>query len=181
MKSVTIYTDGACEGNPGPGGWAAVLMYRNARKEISGACAATTNNRMELTAAIEALRAVREPCQIDLYTDSQYVQQGMTLWSAKWKAKGWRRGTKPVKNADLWQDLDAEAQRHKVRWHWVRGHAANPDNERCDELAVQAIAKLRQRMGPAELARSLREFEASHNNRTFNDDADESDTDDDLL
>ncbi len=163
MKQVTIYSDGACEGNPGPGGWAAVLIHKRARREITGACPASTNNRMELTAAIEALRALKEPCEVDFHTDSQYVQRGMSSWLAQWKAKGWRRGKKPVKNLDLWQALDAEASRHKVRWHWVRGHANEPENERCDELAVRAVAKLRAELGPAALAKMLREFQADRN------------------
>ena len=144
MKKVTIYSDGACQGNPGPGGWAAVLIYAKARREISGACPATTNNRMELAAAVEALRTLKEPCEVDFHTDSQYVQLGMRDWLPKWKACGWRRGKKPVKNLDLWQSLDAEAARHKIRWHWVRGHSNQPENERCDELATQAIRRLRE-------------------------------------
>jgi len=160
MKKVTIYTDGACEGNPGPGGWAAVLIHGRAQKELTGACPATTNNRMELTAAIESLRALKEPCEVDIHTDSQYVRQGMTSWLAHWKASGWRRGKKPLKNVDLWQALDAEAGRHTVRWHWVRGHANHPENERCDRLAVEAIANLRAEVGPAALARALHAFRA---------------------
>jgi len=144
MKKVTIYSDGACQGNPGPGGWAAVLIYGKVRREISGACPATTNNRMELAAAVEALRTLKEPCEVDFHTDSQYVQLGMRDWLPKWKARGWRRGTKSVKNLDLWQTLDDEASRHKIRWHWVRGHSNQPENERCDELATQAIRRLRE-------------------------------------
>jgi ribonuclease HI len=158
VKKITIYTDGACEGNPGPGGWAALLIHGDRRREIVGACPATTNNRMELSAAIEAFKALKEPCEVDFYTDSQYVQLGMSSWLAGWKAKGWRRGTKPVKNVDLWQALDAEASRHHVRWHWVRGHNAQPENERCDALAVQAIADLRAELGKPGLARAMREF-----------------------
>jgi len=163
MQKITIYSDGACEGNPGPGGWAAVLIYGAKRREISGSCPATTNNRMELTAAIEGLRALKEPCEVDFHTDSQYVQQGMSSWIAQWKAKGWRRGNKPVKNLDLWQTLDAEASRHEVRWHWVRGHSNDPENERCDRLAVQAIAKLRREVGEAAIKRALRDFRADSN------------------
>ena len=144
MKKVTIYSDGACQGNPGPGGWAAVLIYAKTRRELSGACPATTNNRMELAAAVEALRTLKEPCEVDFHTDSQYVQLGMRDWLPKWKANGWRRGKKPVKNLDLWQTLDDEASRHKIRWHWVRGHSNQPENERCDELATQAIRRLRE-------------------------------------
>lgn len=151
MKKVTIYTDGACQGNPGPGGWGVVLSYGRARRELAGACPATTNNQMELTAAIEGLRALKEPCEVDLYTDSQYVQLGMREWLPGWKAKGWRRGGKPVKNLDLWQALDAEASRHTVHWHWVKGHAANPGNERCDQLATAAIEKLRSELGGSAL------------------------------
>lgn len=160
MKAVTIYTDGACEGNPGPGGWAAILIYQSVRREITGACPATTNNRMELTAAIKALRALKEPCSVDLHTDSQYLQKGMNEWLPKWKAKGWRRGRQPIQNLDLWKSLDQESARHRVRWHWVRGHSNHPENERCDTLAVQAIDRIRDEMGPAGLARALREFRA---------------------
>lgn len=160
MKAVTIYTDGACEGNPGPGGWAAILIHKSVEREITGACPATTNNRMELTAAIEGLRALKEPCAVDLYTDSQYVQKGMNEWVAGWKAKGWRRGKQPVMNVDLWKALDAEAARHNVRWHWVRGHSNHPENERCDRLAVEAIARLRRELGEEAIAQALRKFKA---------------------
>ena len=160
MKTVTIYSDGACEGNPGPGGWAAILMYKGVCREIAGSCPATTNNRMELTAAIEALKALREPCEVDFHTDSQYVQQGMSSWVARWKARGWRRGKQPVKNLDLWQALDEETSRHKVRWHWVRGHNNQPENERCDRLAVEAIGKLRVEMGERALVQALHRFRA---------------------
>jgi ribonuclease HI len=160
MKAVAIYTDGACEGNPGPGGWAAILVYKSTRREITGACPATTNNRMELFAAIEGLRALKEPCEVDLYTDSQYVQKGMSEWVAGWKAKGWRRGKQPVMNLDLWKALDAEAARHRVRWHWIRGHNQHPENERCDRLAVAAIALLRRDLGEEAIAHALKEFKA---------------------
>ena len=142
MKKVDIYSDGACRGNPGPGGWGALLIHGETRKEISGASPDTTNNRMELTAAIEALRALKEPCEVQFYTDSEYVQKGMSEWLANWKAKGWRRGKQPIKNADLWKALDAEAQRHVIEWHWVKGHNDHPENERCDELANEAIDRL---------------------------------------
>ena len=143
MKSVTIYTDGACRGNPGPGGWAALLIFGTERTEISGGSRETTNNRMELTAAIEALQALSEPCAVDMHTDSTYVQQGMLSWLANWKRRGWRTANKkPVKNRDLWQALDSEAARHEVDWHWVRGHNFQPENERCDELANLAIDAL---------------------------------------
>jgi len=158
MKKVTIYTDGACQGNPGPGGWAAVLIYGPKRLELSGACPATTNNRMELTAAVEALKALKTACEVDLYTDSQYLQKGMRDWLPKWKAAGWRRGKKPVKNKDLWQTLDAESQRHTIHWHWLRGHNLQPENERCDVLATRAIEQLRRQMGEEALAQALREF-----------------------
>ena len=148
MKKVKIYTDGGCEGNPGPGGWAAILIYGTVRKEISGADADTTNNRMELTAAIEALRALKQPCEIDLHTDSEYLRLGMTSWLVRWKAKGWRTATKkPVKNRELWEALDAQAARHLIHWHWVKGHNLQPENERCDQLAAEAISKLRTRSG----------------------------------
>jgi ribonuclease HI len=158
MKHVTIYSDGACLGNPGPGGWAALLIHGDVRREIAGACAATTNNRMELTAAIEALKALKEPCEVDFHTDSKYVRDGMTSWVAGWKARGWRRGNKPVMNVSLWKSLDAESQRHRVRWHWVQGHAGHPENERCDELANEAVHRLRLEMGETRLAAALEAF-----------------------
>jgi len=140
VKSVTIFTDGACEGNPGPGGWAALLVSAGHRKEMSGYEPATTNNRMEMQAAIAALRALKERCAVDLYTDSQYLRNGMESWLAKWKRNNWRTSDrKPVKNADLWQALDEAAQAHVVRWHWIRGHNGHPENERCDLLANEAI------------------------------------------
>ena len=148
MKKVKVYTDGGCEGNPGPGGWGAILIYGKARKEISGADPDTTNNRMELTAAIESLRALKQPCEVALYTDSEYLRLGMTSWLANWKAKGWRTATKkPVKNRELWEALDAQASRHRIHWHWVKGHSLQPENERCDQLAAEAIAKLQARSG----------------------------------
>ena len=147
MKRVTIYTDGACEGNPGPGGWAAVLIAGSHRREISGAATDTTNNRMELQAALEALRALKDRCEVDLHTDSQYLRNGMEQWLAKWKRNGWRTaGKQPVKNADLWEQLEAEASKHTMRWHWVRGHDGHVENERCDVLANEAI----RRRGPVE-------------------------------
>ena len=145
MNRVTIYTDGACSGNPGPGGWGAVLLSGEHRKEISGGEAQTTNNRMELTAAIEALRALKSPSQVDLYTDSTYVKKGITEWIQNWKKNGWKRrsGRKllPVKNADLWRELDSLVAKHDVSFHWVEGHAGNEENERCDELARGAIPR----------------------------------------
>jgi ribonuclease HI len=137
---VEIHTDGACSGNPGPGGWGAVLRWRGEIKELSGFEPATTNNRMELIAAIEALDALKRPMTVRLVTDSNYLRDGITKWLASWKARGWRTADKkPVKNQDLWERLEGALHRHQVAWHWVRGHAGNPDNERADELARAAI------------------------------------------
>lgn len=139
-KSVIIYTDGACSGNPGPGGWGAVMRYGDNEKELWGGAADTTNNRMELTAAIQALSALTRPCTIDLYTDSIYVRDGITKWITGWKAKGWKNAQKkPVKNAELWQQLDKATARHTIKWHWVKGHAGNPGNEKADELANRGM------------------------------------------
>ena len=138
MKSVEIYTDGACKGNPGPGGWGAVLISAGREKEIFGGESLTTNNRMELMAVIEALRALNQPCAVVLHLDSEYVRKGITEWIAGWKARGWRTAAKqPVKNADLWQRLDELVHRgvHNIHWHWVKGHAGHVDNERADALA----------------------------------------------
>lgn len=136
MKQVTIYSDGACRGNPGPGGWGALLIHGEHRRELHGGATNTTNNRMEMTAVIEALNTLNEACDISLYTDSQYVLRGMTEWLAGWKAKGWKTASrKPVKNADLWQQLDSACARHEIRWHWVKGHNGDPGNERADSLA----------------------------------------------
>ncbi len=144
MRRVTVYTDGACLGNPGPGGWAALIVEGDARRELSGYEPATTNNRMELRAAVEGLRALGEPAEVDLHTDSQYLRNGMAEWIARWKRNGWRTADKKaVKNTDLWQQLDALAQHHVVRWHWLRGHAGHPENERCDLLANEAIRRAR--------------------------------------
>ena len=133
---VVIHTDGACSGNPGPGGWGVVMRFGPELREIQGGEAHTTNNRMELTAAIKALEALDRPAVVDLYTDSQYVKSGITEWIAKWKKNGWRTADrKPVKNVDLWQRLDAAAARHDVYWHWLRGHTGHEENERADELA----------------------------------------------
>jgi ribonuclease HI len=141
---VVIHTDGACSGNPGPGGWGAILEWGGHRREIKGGEPHTTNNRMELMAAISALEALKRPCDVDLHTDSQYLRQGITSWIHGWKRNGWRTGDKkPVKNVDLWQRLDAAIARHTVHWHWVRGHAGHDLNERADELAREAIAELR--------------------------------------
>jgi len=145
VNRVQIYTDGACSGNPGPGGWGAILVSGDHRKEISGGEPATTNNRMELTAAIEAIRALKGTPTVDLYTDSTYVKKGITEWIASWKANGWRRRSGkrllPVKNEDLWQELDRLVDAHTVRFHWVEGHAGHAENERADELARAAIPR----------------------------------------
>lgn len=141
---VEIHTDGACSGNPGPGGWGALLRWNGQEKELAGSEAHTTNNRMELMAAIAALEGLRRPCQVRLHTDSQYVRTGITEWLPRWIRNGWRTAQKkPVKNADLWQRLDAAAAPHRIDWIWVKGHAGDPDNERVDELARQQIALLR--------------------------------------
>lgn len=146
MKHVLIYTDGACRGNPGPGGWGALLRYGHHEKKMYGAETDTTNNRMELTAAIQALAAMREHCKIELHTDSKYVQKGITEWLIKWKKNGWKTANKKaVKNADLWQALDKEATRHEVSWHWVKGHSGHPENDLVDSLANQAIDELLQK------------------------------------
>ncbi len=144
MPEVEIFTDGACSGNPGPGGWGAILRYGEREKELSGGEAATTNNRMELMAAIAGLQALTRPCRVALYTDSQYLRDGITKWLPAWKARGWRTADKkPVKNVDLWQALEAAAAPHEIAWHWVRGHTGHPENERADALARAAIATLR--------------------------------------
>lgn len=140
-NTVEIYTDGACSGNPGPGGWGALLMYGKHEKEISGGEFNTTNNRMELTAAIEALNNLSRPCRVNLHTDSTYVRDGITKWIHGWKTKGWKTAAKkPVKNAELWKALDAACQHHDVTWKWVKGHAGDPGNERADALANQGMA-----------------------------------------
>jgi ribonuclease HI len=144
--AVEIYPDGACSGNPGPGGWGAILIYGETRKEISGGETHTTNNRMELLAAIEALEALKRPCKVDLFTDSQYLRQGVTTWIHGWKTRGWRTADKkPVKNEDLWRRVDAARERHDVSWHWVKGHASDPLNNRVDALAVAAMAPFKRR------------------------------------
>lgn len=140
MGKVTIYTDGACSGNPGPGGWGALLLYGEHEKELCGGEGETTNNRMELQAAIEALNALKRSCEIDLFTDSQYVKGGITGWIHGWKKNGWKTANKkPVKNAELWQALDEALKRHTVSWHWVKGHAGHEGNERADELARRGM------------------------------------------
>jgi ribonuclease HI len=144
LKHIEVFTDGACKGNPGPGGWGALLRFNGHEKSLYGGEPNTTNNRMELTAAIEALRAVKERCIIDLTTDSQYVRQGITEWISSWKARGWKTASKqPVKNVDLWQQLDALIQQHEVRWHWVKGHSGHRENEIADQLANQGIEELK--------------------------------------
>jgi ribonuclease HI len=141
---VVIHTDGACSGNPGPGGWGAILEWGGRLREIKGGEAHTTNNRMELMAAISALETLKRPCDVDLHTDSQYLRQGIVSWIHGWKRNGWRTADKkPVKNADLWQRLEAAVARHTVHWHWVRGHSGHDLNERADELAREAIAEIR--------------------------------------
>lgn len=140
---VEIFTDGACRGNPGPGGWGALLRYRGQEKTLSGTEVRTTNNRMELMAAIQALEALKRPCRVWLTTDSQYLRQGITCWIPNWKQRGWRTANRqPVKNIDLWQRLDQAAARHQVEWLWVRGHRGHPENERADALARRAITRL---------------------------------------
>jgi ribonuclease HI len=139
--TVVIHTDGACSGNPGPGGWGAVLAYGDTIKELKGGEALTTNNRMELTAAIEALNALKRPCAVELHTDSQYVKNGLTTWIKGWKRNGWRTADKkPVKNAELWQALDEAVSRHEISWHWVKGHNGDEMNERADRLANEGMA-----------------------------------------
>ena len=155
MKKVTIYTDGACEGNPGPGGWAAILEYNGAIKEFSGGVIATTNNRMEIQAAIEGLQRLKEGCEVELYTDSEYLREGITKWIKTWKAKRWKR---KIKNADLWKTLDATTERHGINWHWVRGHAGDPRNERCDALATTEAKKFTTTHSHQERAAALEEF-----------------------
>ncbi|HEX4182100.1 MAG TPA: ribonuclease HI [Caulobacteraceae bacterium] len=136
---VVIYTDGACRGNPGPGGWGAILMAGGRERELCGGDLATTNNRMELTAAIEALEALKRPCRVELHTDSQYLRNGITEWIRGWKARGWRTTSGPVKNADLWRRLDEARARHQVDWRWVKGHNGHPLNERADALARKGM------------------------------------------
>jgi ribonuclease HI len=135
---VDIYTDGACSGNPGPGGWGAIMVWNGQEKELAGAEADTTNNRMELMAVIEALATLKRPCTVTVHTDSQYVQKGMSEWLPRWKEHGWKRKGGPIQNLDLWQALDAQARKHRVTWAWVKGHSGHPLNERADALAVAA-------------------------------------------
>ena len=145
MKTVTIYTDGACSGNPGPGGWGAILEYMGHEKELSGGEQNTTNNRMELTAVIKALQALKEPCTVELYSDSKYVLDALQKgWAVSWRKKGWiKSDKKPALNPDLWETLLNLVEQHDVRYHWVKGHASNPKNNRCDELAVNEWKRLK--------------------------------------
>ena len=148
MKQVMIFTDGACRGNPGPGGWGAVLRYGSTEKTLSGGEPDTTNNRMELMAAIMALEALTQPCQVVLTTDSRYVMDGITQWMANWKTRGWKTASKqPVKNADLWRRLDAACSKHTIEWQWVKGHSGHPENEKADALANRGIDELLQKKG----------------------------------
>lgn len=163
MKQITIHTDGGCHGNPGPGAWAAVLTYGSHHRELSGGVPATTNNRMELQAAIEALNALKEACEVEVHTDSEYVKNGVTKWVVNWKKNGWRtKEKKPVKNEDLWKALDAATSRHRVTWKWVKGHAGHEGNERCDSLAQLAIAKLKKSFSAQQLKTALAEFAAGN-------------------
>jgi len=161
MQDVVIHSDGGCRGNPGPGGWGVVLACGEHRREFSGGALATTNNRMELQAAIEALRALRRPSRVDFFTDSQYVKNGITMWIQGWKRKNWTgTGRKPVKNRDLWQALDAETDRHEVTWQWVKGHSGQAGNEQCDVLANAAMDRIVAEHSPTERAEALKRFQA---------------------
>lgn len=143
--TIEIYTDGACSGNPGPGGWGSVLLYNGHRKELSGGEEETTNNRMELMAVIRAMQALKRPCEVTIHTDSVYVMKGMTEWIKNWKARNWKTASKkPVKNVDLWQELEAVLEPHSVKWKWVKGHSGVPENERADELARNGIPQTEQ-------------------------------------
>jgi ribonuclease HI len=154
---VEIHTDGACSGNPGPGGWGAVLRWRDQSRELSGFAPATTNNRMELEAAITALETLKRPMTVAIYTDSNYLRQGITAWLPAWKARGWRTAARqPVKNQDLWQRLESALARHRVDWHWVRGHSGDPGNERADRLARQALRAARDDGAPGSRASDAR-------------------------
>ena len=141
LPRVTIYTDGACEPNPGPGGWAALMVFGRHEKELSGSEVNTTNNRMELTAAVEALCALKEPCQVSLYTDSEYLRRGINEWLPEWRRRGWKRKSGKLANIDLWQALEASLKEHEITWHWVRGHAGDRLNQRVDSLARKAMRK----------------------------------------
>jgi ribonuclease HI len=176
MKKITLYSDGACEGNPGPGGWAAILMYKQHQREICGGAPATTNNRMELQAAVEGLRALREPCEVEFFTDSQYVRTGISEWLKDWKARGWKtKDKKAVKNEELWRQLDAESAKHEITWKWLKGHAGHEMNERCDLLARTEILKLRQQLKPDQLRALLEEFKQTLDPADLNGELKESD------
>ena len=159
MQKVVIHSDGACHGNPGPGGWAAILSCGPHFRELKGAVPATTNNRMELQGAIEAFVALKKPCDVEFHTDSNYLKNGVTAWLAGWKRNGWRTKAKsPVKNADLWRQLDAVVASHRVTWHWVKGHSGHQGNERCDQLATEAIETLEKQYSRDQLHAALQEF-----------------------
>lgn len=169
MKKVVLYSDGACEGNPGPGGWAAILTYGPHQREIAGAEPATTNNRMELTAAVEGLKALKEPCEIEFFTDSQYVQNGISEWLKDWKLRGWKtKERKAVKNEDLWRELDVKSAKHQITWRWLKGHTGHEMNERCDLLARNEILKLRQKFSPEQLKALLEDFKRSSDGAAIN-------------
>ncbi len=154
LPAVELFSDGACRGNPGPGGWAVLLRYGDHEKLLSGAASLTTNNRMELRAALEGLRALKGPCKVSFYTDSQYLQQGIEQWLPRWQVNGWRTiRKKPVKNRDLWQALAAEVRRHRIEWYWVRGHAGHPENERVDQ-AARAAMRRESRTAPPDLEKT---------------------------
>ena len=162
LKSVVIHTDGGCEGNPGLGGWAAVVRFGEQVREVSGGEPATTNNRMELQAAIGALNALNQPCAVTLHTDSEYLRNGITKWLHGWKRNGWRTADKkPVKNDDLWKQLDEAASRHRIEWRWLKGHAGHADNERCDQLAAAEMAKIRKTHSREQLDALRNQFIAS--------------------
>lgn len=157
--SVTLYTDGGCQGNPGPGAWACVVLYQKHAWELSGAEPATTNNRMEIQAAIRGFRALNRPCNVQVFTDSDYLRQGITTWIEGWRRRGWRtKEGGPVKNQDLWSELDSLARIHEVDWQWLKGHAGHRWNERCDSLATRAIERLRSEVSPGQLAEALERF-----------------------
>jgi ribonuclease HI len=171
MKKVIVHSDGACHGNPGPGGWAAVLEYGQQKWELSGGVPATTNNRMELQAAIESFGALKEACEIDFYTDSEYVKNGISSWLQNWKRNGWKtKSKKAVKNEDLWRALDLQTSKHKVKWHWLKGHAGHAGNERCDQLATAEIAKIKKAFSAEQLKAFLAEFSAKDNVEKTSDD-----------
>ena len=163
---MVIHSDGSCHGNPGPGGWAATLSYGPHSREISGGAPATTNNRMELQAAIEALVALKEPCEVEFFTDSEYVKNGVTTWLPKWRTNGWRtKARKSVKNEDLWRALDVATLRHRVKWNWLKGHAGHDDNERCDQLANEAIDQIKKSCSPEGLKAALTQFASTDDGR----------------